>query len=220
MRELKRLKRLKVVFVDWHKTLCSCPFFHQLQKQDEALYDKLEHRLFEEMPIEQFVEWMRGKISKDDIVRRLSGEDLSFSFVADILQKSCETFALDRKDYLKWIRKIRKKGKKVVIATDNVDTFDDYTVPALKLTRYFDDILCSFQLRRLKNDVVNGKLLFFDDFLKKHGIRYDEAMLIDDSEETIKLCLQCGMQARLVRTPEDVLKTLMMIEASCDRCEY
>lgn len=220
MRELKRLKRLKVVFVDWHKTLCSCPFFHQLQKQDEALYDKLEHRLFEDMPIEQFIEWMRGKINKNDIIKRLCGDDLSFNFVAEILKKSCETMSLDRKDYLKWIRKIRKKGKKVVIATDNVDTFDDYTVPALKLTRYFDDILCSFLLKRLKNDVLNGKMLFFDDFLKKYDIKYDEAMLIDDSEDTVKLCLQNGMQARLVKSPEDVLKTLMMIEASCDRCEY
>ncbi len=220
MREIKRLVRLKVVFVDWHKTLCSCPFFHQLQKQDEALYDKLDHRLFEDMPIEQFVEWMRGRITKEDIIKRLSGNDLSLSLVADLLKTGCETMTLDRKDYLKWIKKIRKKGKKVVIATDNVDTFDDYTVPALKLNRYFDDILCSFRLQKLKYDVVDGKMLFFDDFLKKHGIRYDEAMLIDDSEETIKLCLQCGMQARLVRTPEDVLKTLMMIEASCDRREY
>lgn len=220
MREVKRLKKLKVVFIDWHKTLCSCLFFHHLQESDKELFDKLEHRLFEEMPIEQFIEWMRGNLTKQDIVARLAGDDLSVSTVAEILKTSCEKMYLERKDFLKWIRKIRKKGKKVVIATDNVDTFDDYTVPALKLHRYFDDILCSFQLRMLKNDVDNGKMLFFDDFLRKNDIKYDEAILLDDSIETNELCKKYGMQSKLIRSPEDVLKTLMMIEASCDRCEF
>lgn len=220
MRESKRLNRLKVVFVDWHKTLCSCPFFHHLEKKDTVLYEKLDHRLFEEMPVEDFIEWMRGNISKDEIVKRLAGNDLPCSEIAALLKQGCETMSLDRKDYLKWIKKIRKKGKKAVIATDNVDTFDDYTVPALRLNRYFDDILSSFQLKRLKKDAEGKKLLFFDDFLKKNGIKYEEAMLIDDDEKTIKLCRRCGMQGRVVRSPEDVLKILMMIEASCDRCEY
>ena len=220
MRESKRLNRLKVVFVDWHKTLCSCPFFHHLEKKDTALYEKLDHRLFEEMPVEDFIEWMRGNISKDEIVKRLAGNDLSCSEIAALLKQGCETMSLDRKDYLKWIKKIRKKGKKAVIATDNVDTFDDYTVPALRLNRYFDDILSSFQLKKLKKDAEGKKLLFFDDFLKKNGIKYEEAMLIDDDEKTIKLCRRCGMQGKVVKSPEDVLKILMMIEASCDRCEY
>lgn len=220
MRELKRLKKLKVVFIDWHRTLCSCLFFHHLQKNNEKLYDILEHRLFEEMPIEHFIEWMRGNIDKQDIISRLAGDDIPQYVVADILKTGCETMFLDRKDYLKWIKKIRKRGKKVVIATDNVDIFNDYTVPALKLMRYFDDILCSFQLKNLKTDVKNRKLLFFDTFLKANDIRYDEAIIIDDSEDVIKSCMRCGMQGRLVRSPEDVLKSLMMIETSCNRCEY
>lgn len=220
MRETKRLNRLKVVFVDWHKTLCSCSFFHHLEKKDAALYEKLDHRLFEEMPVEDFIEWMRGNIFKDEIVKRLAGNDLPCSEIAALLKQGCETMSLDRKDYLKWIKKIRKKGKKAVIATDNVDTFDDYTVPALRLNRYFDDILSSFRLKRLKKDAEGKKLLFFDDFLKKNGIKYEEAMLIDDDEKTIRLCRRCGMQGKVVKSPEDVLKILMMIEASCDRCEY
>jgi len=220
LREAKRLTRLKVIFVDWHKTLCSCPFFHHLEKRDASLYDKLEYRLFEEMPIENFIEWMRGNITKKDIVARLAGNDLPVSKVSELLKQGCETMFLDRKDYLKWIRKIRKKGIKAVIATDNVDTFDEYTVPSLKLMRYFDDILSSCRLRKLKKDVNGKRLLFFDDFLKKNGIKYDEAMLIDDDEKTIKLCKHHGMQGKVVRSPEDVLKILMMIEAGCDRCEY
>lgn len=220
MREIKRLTRLKVVFVDWHKTLCSCSFFHHLEKKDASLFDKLDHRLFEEMPMENFIEWMRGNITKKDIVARLADARLPVSKVSALLKQGCETMFLDRKDYLKWIKKIRKKGKKVIIATDNVDTFDEYTVPALKLTRYFDDILSSYRLGKLKKDVEGGRLLFFDDFLKKNGIKYEEAMLIDDDEKTIKLCRHLGMQGKVVRSPEDVLKILMMIEASCDRCEY
>ena len=107
-----------------------------------------------------------------------------------------------------------------VIATDNVDVFVEYTVPALKLRRHFDDILCSSELKSLKTDTADGKLLFFDDFLRKHNIKYEEAILLDDSRETTDLCKKCGMQAKLIRSPEDVLKMLMMIETSFEIDEY
>ena len=220
MREFKRLKRLKVVFIDWHKTLCSCVFFHELHDVDEALFHKLDSRLFDEMPIEGFIDWMRGKISCREIVHYLSGDDLAPEKVFEVLKNGCEKMFLDRRDFLKWIRKIRKKGKMAVIATDNVDVFAEYTVPALKLRRHFDDILCSSELKCLKTDTADGKLLFFDDFLRKHNIKYEEAILLDDSRETTDLCKKYGMQAKLIRSPEDVLKMLMMIETSCDRDEY
>ena len=203
MREFKRLKRLKVVFIDWHKTLCSCVFFHELHDVDEALFHKLDSRLFDEMPIEGFIDWMRGKISCREIVHYLAGDDLAPEKVFEVLKNGCEKMFLDRRDFLKWIRKIRKKGKMAVIATDNVD-----------------DILCSSELKCLKTDTADGKLLFFDDFLRKHNIKYEEAILLDDSRETTDLCKKYGMQAKLIRSPEDVLKMLMMIETSCDRDEY
>ena len=220
MRELKRLKKLKVVFIDWHKTLCSATFFHDLQKLDYEVFHYLENRLFEEMPIQGFIDWMIGKITKNEIAHYLASNTLSAEDILIFLKRSCEKMHFDRKDFLKWIRKIRKKGKKVVVATDNVDVFMEYTVPALKLYHNFDDVLCSSTLKCLKTDVKEEKLLFFDDFLRKNVIKYEEAILLDDDKDTVALCKKYGMQAKLIKSPEDLLKILMLIEASCDRCEF
>lgn len=220
MRESKRLYRIKVVFVDWHKTLCSRVFFQFIKRRNKKLFDKLEHRLFEEMPLEKFIDWMKGALTKEDILKEICQDDLNIQEISRFLQASCEKMKFDRPDYKKWIKRLREKGKKVVIATDNVDVFEDYTVPALKLHKYFDAILCSSTLKCLKHDAKNKKLLFFDDFLRNNNIKYEEAILLDDDEELIRFCKKFGMQGKVVSSPENMLQNLMMIEACCDRCEF
>lgn len=220
MRELKRLCRIKVVFVDWHKTLCSRVFFQFIKRRNKKLFDKLEHRLFEEMPLAKFIDWMKGKISKEDVLKEICQNDLNFQDISHLLYQSCEKMKFDRPDYQKWIKRIRQKGKKVVIATDNVDVFNEYTVPSLKLNKKFDDILNSCTLKYLKHDVSDNKLLFFDDYLKKNNIKYEEAILLDDDKDLIKLCHKFGMQGKVITSPENMLQNLMMIEACCDRNEF
>ena len=220
MRELKRLYRIKVVFIDWHKTLCSRVFFQFIKRRNKKLFDKLEHRLFEEMPLAKFIDWMKGLVNKEEIIKELCQDDLNISTVSKIFQASCEKMKLDRPEYKKWIKRIRDKGKKVVIATDNVDAFEEYTVPALKLTKHFDAILCSSSLKYLKHDSKGKKLLFFHDFLRNNNIKYEEAILLDHDEELIRFCKKFKMQGRIISSPEDMLHSLMEIEASCDRCEF
>lgn len=211
----KDYQKLKVLFVDWHKTLCSLPLFHELQDGNEELFDKLDRRLFEDMPIALFIEWMRGKFTKSDVVNLLAGEDLSIEFVHRILKSSCEKMFFDREEFWPLIAKVRKGGRKVVIATDNIDTFCEYTVPALRLDQYFDDIICSFNIKCLKKDVKNGKMLFFEDYLQKNSVGYDEAILLDDSIETVNACHKCGMQAELINSPDDVIRILNAV-GKCD----
>lgn len=220
MRELKRLYRIKVVFVDWHKTLCSRVFFQFIKRRNKKLFDKLEHRLFDEMPLYKFIDWMKGKLTKEDILKEICQDDLNVSEISKLFQMSCEKMKLDRPDYKKWIKRLREKGKKVVIATDNVDAFEEFTVPAQKLNKYFDDILCSSSLKCTKHESKNKKLLFFDDFLRNHNIKYEEAILLDDDEELIRFCKKFGMQGEVISSPENMLHSLMKIEASCDRCEF
>lgn len=220
MRESKRLYRIKVVFVDWHKTLCSRVFFQFIKRRNKKLFDKLEHRLFEEMPLTKFIDWMKGNLSKEDILKEICQDDLNVQEISKLLQSSCEKMKFDRPDYKKWIKRLREKGKKVVIATDNVDVFEEFTVPALKLNKYFDEILCSSTLKCLKHDKKGKKLAFFDDFLTKNNIKYEEAILLDDDEELIRFVKKFGMQGRVISSPENMLQNLMMIEASCDRCEF
>lgn len=211
----KDYQKLKAVFVDWHKTLCSLPLFHELQGKNEALFDKLDRRLFEDMPIALFIEWMRGKFTKSDVVNLLAGEDLSLEFVHRVLKSSCEKMFFDREEFWPLIDAIRKSGRKVVIATDNIDTFCEYTAPALKLYDHFDDVICSFDIKCLKKDIKNGRLLFFDEFLTKNNIAYDEAILLDDSADTVAACRKCGMLVEQIKCSDDVINILKAI-GNCD----
>ena len=83
---------------------------------------------------------MKGILSKEDILKEICQDDLNVQEISKLLQSSCEKMKFDRPDYKKWIKRIREKGKKVVIATDNVDVFEEFTVPALKLNKYFDEM--------------------------------------------------------------------------------
>lgn len=216
MKDDKRFKKLKVIFIDWHCTLCSCTLFHELQHKDYMLFDKLDNRLFEELDPKLFEKWMRGDLNKEQVVKMLAADDLDAAKIGQLLKENCEKMHFDRKDFLNWVKKIRKKGRRVVIATDNIDTFCDYTVPALKLDRHFDDIISSYNIKHLKEDIDGKKMMFFDSYLKSHNITYDEAILIDDSRRIEAKCKKCGMQSKRVTCPEDVLKILMLIDKNCE----
>ena len=118
-----------------------------------------------------------------DIVRQLSE---STGYPAELiladLRESCETMRLMSEAVLPLVDRLRERGVRCFIATDNMDTFTAFTVPALGLADRFDDILNSFEKGMLKQDGTDGvRIPFFDEYLSLHGLRHDEAVLIDDS---------------------------------------
>lgn len=206
---VKREKKdLKVLFVDWYRTLCSCPFFHNLQKVNPKLFQKLDDKMFDELPLSLLVDWMRGKVNKNDILQRMADEEMSFDEIGRLLKYGAATMKFDNEAFIPLIQRLRQKGLKVVIATDNTDVFCDYTVPGLKLHRYFDGIISSNQVGYVKSDVFDGKMLFFDKYLTENNCSYSEAMLLDDSAETCRLCKNFGMRSRIIRSSADMMMVL------------
>ncbi len=201
-------KDLKVIFVDWYRTLCSCPFFHNLQQVNPKLFQRLDDKMFEELPLSLLVDWMRGRVNRNHILQQMSDDELGFDEIGRLLKYGAATMKLDNEAFLPLIQSLRKKGLKVVLATDNTDVFCDYTVPALRLNRYFDGIISSNQVGYVKDDVVADKMLFFDKFLSKNNLSYSEAMLLDDSVETCRLCKSFGMRSRIIRSSDDMLQVL------------
>ena len=111
-------------------------------------------------------------------------QDISLDpdFLWTELKKSCRAMSFIHDNTLELIQDIRNKGIKVVLATDNMDVFESYTVPALDLQKYFDDILSSSTLRCLKADLDEAdQLIFFQSWLSQQGLSIEEAVLIDDS---------------------------------------
>lgn len=189
----ERFFDIKVIFVDWYKTISFGNFWNHLCNDGrKSLYNNINKFLYVEADKELLRDWMRGRISYDLILDRVS-EDIGESkdFLKEELIKSCETLDVCSKS-LDLIQKIREGGTKVVLASDNMDIFRKYTVPALKLEQYFDDLLLSNELGCLKSDLYadadNVEIKkeksspFFGDYVNKNGFGYSQTVLIDDSK--------------------------------------
>jgi FMN phosphatase YigB (HAD superfamily) len=59
-----------------------------------------------------------------------------------------------------------------------MDSFSRFTVPALKLDQYFDDISNSYYEGKFKSD-NDGEV--FKDYLEKYSAPIKESILVDDS---------------------------------------
>lgn len=102
----------------------------------------------------------------------------------------------------------KKKDLKIVVATDNMPVFKDFTVKSLNLSNYFDDFLISSEIGSLKNDTINGEMTFFSEYMKSGNLSYEECTLIDDSITTIELVRNFGMTGIHVKNPSELYEAL------------
>lgn len=176
----------KVIFIDWYKTLSTSDFWEQMANPSHQLnrvHESIKDCLFVKNK-EIITHWMRGEYTSEDICDILSQEvGAPFITLFNELKASCENMQFTSPGIPGLVTQLRKKGIKVVVATDNMDTFNRFTVPALHLNELFDDILLSWNLNCLKGDYYKGKLPFFDGYMKTHGFVYQDALLLDDTED-------------------------------------
>lgn len=176
----------KVLFIDWDGTLSNSKFWERWKNDTEnhTKYHLLQNALFNSKASEELIiEWMIGSKSYKDVlgfVSEITGID--YSELADELIYSSEHMEFIDTNTPHLIKKLQSKGMKVVIATDNMDTFGNWTVPTLKLGQMFDDILASDKLGVLKSNVSSKKSSkFFGKYLTQQSINPGESALIDNS---------------------------------------
>lgn len=198
---------MDVVFVDWHKTLSTSIFW--------------EHRPGCRLPPEGLAEvsryvfghhelvrdWMLGAATAEDVCA-LAGDFVGFrtdDVLAD-LEHSCRRMELYDPSVVDTLRSISRRGIKVVLATDNMDTFRRWTVPALQLESVFDDVLTSDASGVLKSDLVDGNSPFFTPWLTDHGVTPSQAILIDDHRAPAAEAI--GMTVHLLDDPSQLVSML------------
>lgn len=175
----------KVVFIDWYNTLSSSRFWSRLEDPKHPNYDyflKIQPILFSDQS-NIILPWMRGQLTSEEVVDQISDKTgTPKDLIMSELIYSCKNLEFISENSLDLIKSLRKAGLKVVIATDNMDTFMRWTVPSLKLRNIFDGILDSFNLKALKQDFGdNSESLFFSNYLKENLVLPGESVLIDDS---------------------------------------
>lgn len=211
--------RYKTIFLDWNGTLSLSKFWGHLERSnqtDQELFHKIENVLFGQMrPL--LYPWMRGKYTSEDICEIVAKQtELPFVFILNEFVKSCRLMELSDEKIPDLLKRIKNAGLKVVIATDNMDSFDRWTYPAL-VERYgniFDDVLNSFHLGTLKGDTNGDSSLFFDNYLQAQYLSYKDCILVDDSPDKNGIFTKIGLDYFQITGPAELIKFLTTLKVS------
>jgi FMN phosphatase YigB (HAD superfamily) len=198
---------VRVVFVDWANTLSTSLFWQRgpgsrLSAADSA---RVEGYVFSRAELVR--RWMRGALAAEDVCALAAG-DLGLAapdLLAD-LERSCRRMEFHDQAAVDVVQAIRRAGIQVALATDNMDTFPRWTVPAMHLRRLFDAVLDSASLGALKGDLVDGQSPFFEPWLSENGIAPSEAVLVDDSPTGSAAAI--GLSVRPVEHPAKLASVL------------
>jgi FMN phosphatase YigB (HAD superfamily) len=202
----------KIIFIDWNKTLSHSLFWERLRDTDSLTYDKIEKWLFiENRSI--INSWMKGDVGSKEVIRSMSKDiNKPYDFLWDEFVISCRHMEWSIDGLETYIRKIRRNGTKVVIATDNMDSFLEYTIPGMKLNELFDDWLVSSEIGHLKDEEELQGISFFDDYLNKHNVTYKDVVLLDDSEDKTGKYKRYMFERILIDSPK-TLETALKLYA-------
>lgn len=185
----------RVIFSDWHGVLSRDPFWVSIRGSvAHPLHDQLEAGMAAVFdPARNTAgEWMKGLLSSDQVISemgiRLPGR-FRDDFLARRLDLDCARMRVNVAAF-EVLRAIRIDAM-VVVATDNMDCFARAFSRARSRGHrrvreretladwavICDDIICSSQAGTLKSE---NPPAFFGPWLAAHGVRFTEAVLIDD----------------------------------------
>lgn len=204
-------KQSKIVFIDWNGTLSHSRFWEQLSDPTHELHEtheKLENWLFKEN-YSLIDDWMLGKLTAEEICQRIgNGITEQHQQIFESLVTSCQSMKFCDPRVPTLVSNLRKSGKKIVIASDNMDVFRRFTIPALQLSKIFDGFILSNEMGFYKYKSSGGNLPFFDKYLNSQGLSYQNAVLLDDSEEKTGTFNRLGFSIIKITTPASFVSAL------------
>ena len=156
------------LFIDFDGTLCHDKFWRSSPTQFQEL---IQSFLFQENT-DLINKWMRGYYTSEQI-NQLVADKISVdrNWLWNIFVDDCKTMRVSS-DTLEMISLLRNKFS-VVLITGNMDCFDRFTVPSLKLDKYFDLIVNSYNERMLKDE--NTELS-----LRQSKVMYELEQMVED----------------------------------------
>ena len=207
--------------MDWHLTLSASIFWEQFSDPMHP-----QHPLFALMQLKLFapagmatwlLPWMRGQLTSEEVVGTVChGTGYDSVFVLHALRSSCQQMRLVSDVIPQLVADLRSKGLQIVIATDNMDSFQRWTVPSLGLHTMFDNILSSWRLQALKEDRdEDGRSRFFADYLHTHQIGPGQSLLLDDGDEEFgNIIRRFGIEYQHIEPGRGLVPALQELAAS------
>jgi FMN phosphatase YigB (HAD superfamily) len=167
-----------IIFCDFHGVLSYNHYWTQIQNPNHKLY-QLNPKLRELYTDELCVDWMRGNNTSENVNSYFSKTlGIPYNELFGIFANDCCNIDISR-PIINLLQKLRKEYMLVLI-TDNMDSFDRFTLPNnLFLEESFDHISNSYKTKLLKTD-DKGKV--FVDICRNYQSDVKDCFLIDDSD--------------------------------------
>jgi FMN phosphatase YigB (HAD superfamily) len=202
----------RVIFLDWYNTLSQSVYWGHLATADPTLHATVRSALFD-ANVHMLVPWMLGRLTTEQVLACVAATaGLRYDWVLSEFIVGCECMAFVSPEVPRLVAQIRQAGVRVLIATDNMDAFTRWTVPALNLRALFDGVLNSCDLGAMKNDLgPDGRSLFFARYLAEHDLAPCQCLLIDDSADTHAAMHAIGMPYRHVTSPNQIVDILVAV---------
>ncbi len=212
MANIKSQPKPKAIFIDWYKTLSNSLYFSQLHDTshpNNKHLQTIENSMFVKHG-EKLKPWMRGAFTTEEMIEIVSIDTgIDYQTLLSDFINSTKEMTLAEPEIIDVVKNIRKQGIIVGLATDNMDSFSRWTMPALKLNKFFDHVLDSYKLGTLKSDAdENGQSLFFKDYMDKNGIGKFELILIDDRPYEDGVLKNTGVKLLQIKDTHDALINL------------
>lgn len=192
-----------ILFIDFNWVISYKNFWYSLEKKDEIVYTKINNFLFKENK-EIVQDWMLWKCSSRYICEYLSKNlEINNKYLYKSLIEDCKNIDLSE-EILLLLKKL-KKYYSIVLVTDNMDCFSDFTVKYNpKFFKVFDWIFNSSQYWYFKNNA-------YTELIKKHKANINLSYLIDDSFNNCNKFEKLGGNSINPKWEKDVIKWLNKI---------
>lgn len=193
-----------ILFVDFDGTICHDRFWRSLSPE---LNEQVQNFLFRH-DTARVMDWMLGKYSAEEINQLVAEEiGMPFSELWALFVDDCMTMHIP-KGVLRRLSELRERFT-VILITGNMDSFSRFTVPALKLDRYFDVISNSFHEGKHKTD-RDGEI--FRDYAEKFQADLSDCVLVDDSESACAIFAKLGGKSCHITPAHDIEYYLSILE--------
>lgn len=203
-------KKKNILFVDFNGVISYNPFWITIKDSKHKLnkhFAKIEDLIFKKNK-DIVLSWMSGKLTTEEVHIMLSRElnipKAEVDEIYDLFVKECENIDLSKKILNKLME--LKKYYKVVLVTDNMDTFHRFTIPNNRvLTDVFDEIYDSYLRGKFKKS-NDGEL--FIEISQKFNVPTEYGTLIDDSKNNCACFERLGGRTYTPKREEGVLAAL------------
>lgn len=200
-------KNKNLLFVDFNGVISFKNFWFSIHDKDHKLnkhLNQIETFLFKENK-DLVIKWMIGQYTSEDIHSIICKNiEVDYDELFTVFTEDCKNLDISL-NILDKIKKL-KPYYTCVLATDNMDSLDRYTVPNNpEINTVFDVVYNSYYAKKMKAGNYGE---YFMDLIKKYNAEIGNCILIDDSTGNCKCFTALGGQSYTTKTEIDTLTVL------------